>query len=118
MSESEPQPPTPSPSPPLPPGPGPSEEAMALEHVRLYLLADDLSSRPQSPPLSPESETSETMEEPSPESSDSLPAAEPTSESYADKEIVHTAQPVTCCECGEGLQANDKAQGTVGTGHG
>ncbi|KAG6069871.1 hypothetical protein E4U15_008286, partial [Claviceps sp. LM218 group G6] len=73
-SESEPQPPTPSPSPPLPPGPDPSEGAMALEHVRLYLLADDLSSRPQSPPLSPEPETSEMTEKPSAESSDSPPA--------------------------------------------
>ncbi|KAG6107400.1 hypothetical protein E4U14_004163 [Claviceps sp. LM454 group G7] len=47
---------------------------MALEHVRLYLLADDLSSRPQSPPLSPEPETSEMTEKPSAESSDSPPA--------------------------------------------
>ncbi|KAG6265176.1 hypothetical protein E4U47_006497 [Claviceps purpurea] len=76
MSESVPHPPTPSPSLPLPPGPDPSEGAMALEPVRLLFLADAPSSRPPSPPLSPEPETSEMMEEPSPESSDSPPAAE------------------------------------------
>ncbi|KAG6293343.1 hypothetical protein E4U09_003022 [Claviceps aff. purpurea] len=51
MSESDPHPPTPSPCQPLPPGPDPSEGAMALEPVRLFLLADAPSSRPPSPPL-------------------------------------------------------------------
>ncbi|KAG5962499.1 hypothetical protein E4U56_003374 [Claviceps arundinis] len=71
-------PPSPSPSPSSPPGPDPSEGAMALEPVRLYLLSDAPSSRPQSPTLSPEPETSEMTEKPSAESSDSPPTAEPT----------------------------------------
>ncbi|KAG6219927.1 hypothetical protein E4U25_001156 [Claviceps purpurea] len=85
MSESLPDQPTPSsPFLALPPGPDPSEGAMALEPVRLFLLTDAPSSRPPSPPLSPETETSDMMEQPPPESSDSPPAAEPTAPEVED----------------------------------